>query len=385
VGSLQLQSRIPGEMTSTATLPWGAASGGLVAVSPVVRHGLRCRRWVAKPAGWNEHGGVKAIYYEEYGRTDEVLALRDVPRPRWGDDEVLVRVHASSVNSWDYENVVGEPGYVRPVWGLTKPKLNVLGADVAGTVAAVGPHVKRFAPGDAVFGDLCEGQWGGFGEYTVAREEALTAKPDWLSFTDAAATPQAGCMALQGLHQGRIRSGQRVLINGAGGAVGSFAIQIARTYDVELTAVDRSDKFELMRSLGADRCLDYRHQDYTATGDEYDLILEVTGRRSVFAYERALRRGGRFVLLGASVPTIVETLTLGWALSLTRDKHLRLVPARANYQLATLLELFAAGRVRPVIDQIFPLEQTPLALQRLGDGNTCGKAVIQVLPPDAKA
>ncbi len=323
---------------------------------------------------------MKAVYYDEYGPAHQVLELRDVPRPEYGDHEVLIRVHASSLNSWDYENVVGSPAYVRPVWGFTRPRLNVLGADVAGTVEAVGKHVKRFARGDAVFGDLSEGQWGGFGEYTVAREAELTAKPDWLSFVDAAATPQGGCMALQGLHRGQIRDGQRVLVNGAGGAVGCFAIQIAKTYDVELTVVDKSEKFELMRSLGADRCLDYRHEDFTATADAYDLILDVTGNRSAFAYERALRRGGRLVLLGGTVTTILETLTLGWPLSLTRDKHLRLLPAQPNYQLPALLDLFESGQVRPVIDRVFPLERAPAALQRLGDGKSQGKIVVQVLP-----
>jgi len=320
------------------------------------------------------------MYYEAYGAPEVVLELRDVPAPECGDEEVLVRVHASSVNSWDYENVVGQPGYVRPVWGLTRPRLNVLGADIAGTVEAAGKHVKRFVPGDAVFGDLSAGKWGGFGEYTVAREDELTHKPAWLSFTDAAATPQGACMALQGLHHGQIRDGQRVLVNGAGGAVGCFAIQIARTYDVELTVVDKREKFDLMRSLGADRCLDYREEDYTAASDAYDLILEVTGTRSAFAYERALRRGGRFVLLGGRGGTILETLTLGWVLSQTRDKHLGLLVARANYQVETLLELFASGRVHPVIDGIYSLEETPTALRRLGDGVTRGKAVIEVLP-----
>ncbi len=331
---------------------------------------------------------MKAILHDHYGPPED-LTLVDIDTPVPCDDEVLVRVHAASINSWDWENVTGKPAYVRPVWGLFKPRLPVLGADVAGRVAAIGKAVKELRPGDEVLGDLSEHRWGGFAEYTCAPERAFTRKPASMTFAEAAALPQAGCMALQALRdRGRIRAGQRVLINGAGGGVGTFAIQIARAAGAHVTAVDSAIKLERLRSLGAHRVLDYEREDLTADGEIYDLVLDVTTRRSLFAFERVLVSGGAYVAVGGTVEGILQLLLLAPLLSLTRSKRIGLMVAKANHDLAALVELCATGEVKPVIDGVYPLDETPKALRRLGEAQHIGKIVISPIrdgdPPDAK-
>lgn len=320
---------------------------------------------------------MKAIVYDRYGSPD-VLRLEEIPRPEFGDDDVLVRVHAASVNSWDWDLVTGTPVVFR-FWGLFRPKHKVPGADIAGRVEAVGKNVTRFRPGDEVFGDLCQCGWGGFAEYARARESALTPKPAGMTFEQAAALPQAGAMALQGLRdEGGLRPAQKVLINGAGGGVGTFAIQIAASLGAEVTGVDRTEKLETMRSAGAAEVIDYTREDFTASGKTYDLILDAAAHRSMFDYARALNRGGTYVMLGGSIGRIFQLLLIGPWISRSEQKKMRLLAAKANHDLAALGELFQAGKLSPVIDRCFPLAEVPDAFRYFGEGRARGKIVITV-------
>jgi len=318
---------------------------------------------------------MKAIVYTQYGSPD-VLRLEDVPQPVARDDEVLIEVRAASVNSWDWELLQGTP-FANRIGGLFKPKHPILGADVAGRVTAVGRDVKRFQPGDEVYGDLCRSGWGGFAEYVCAREDALAFKPPGMTFEQAAAVPQAGCMAVQGLRDvGRIQPGQRVLINGAGGGVGTFAVQIAKSFGTEVTGVDSTRKLDLMRSIGADHVLDYTEVDYTRNGEAYDLILDVAVHRSVSDYPRALNPSGNFVVVGGATKRIFQLLLVGrWATRGT-GQSMKLLLAKPNVGLDYLQELFEAGKVTPVIERSLGLTEVPEALRHLGAGQALGKLVV---------
>lgn len=235
---------------------------------------------------------MKAILCRKYGPPD-VLELREIDKPSPEDDEVLVRVHAASVNSWDWDNLRGKPFLVRLLMGLLKPKYQIPGADTAGRVEAIGKNVTRFQPGDEVFGDLCACGWGAFAEYVCAPEDSLALKPANATFEQAASVPQAGVMALQGIRDyGRTQPGQKVLINGAGGGVGTFAVQIAKSLGAEVTGVDGTPKLDTLRSIGADHVIDYTQTDFTLSGETYDLIFDVAGHRSMFDYARALAAKG---------------------------------------------------------------------------------------------
>ena len=321
---------------------------------------------------------MKAIVYHTYGSPD-VLKLADVAKPAPGDDEVLIKVHAAALNSWDWDRLTGKPYVYRLLFGLLKPKLPILGADVAGTVEAVGRNVKQFQPGDAVFGDLCEGGWGGLAEYVCARETALTLKPAGMTFEQAAATPQAGVLALQGLRDKRpVQPGQKVLINGAGGGVGTFAVQMAKSFGAEVTGVDSPAKLEMLRSLGADHVIDYTQEDYTQTDQQYDLIVDVVARRSISDYKRALTPQGTFVVIGGSIATILQTATLGTWYSKSGGKQMSLLMHRPNKDLASIIALFESGQVVPVIDKCYSLPEAAEAIRYLGAGQAKGKVVITV-------
>ena len=321
---------------------------------------------------------MKAIVYHTYGSPD-VLKLADVAKPAPGDDEVLIKVHAAALNSWDWDRLTGKPYVYRLLFGLLKPKLPILGADVAGTVEAVGRNVQQFQPGDAVFGDLCEGGWGGLAEYVCARETALTLKPAGMTFEQAAAIPQAGVLALQGLRDKRpVQPGQKVLINGAGGGVGTFAVQMAKSFGAEVTGVDSPAKLEMLRSLGADHVIDYTQEDYTQTDRQYDLIVDVVARRSISDYKRALTPQGTFVVIGGSIATILQTATLGTWYSKSGGKQMSLLMHRPNKDLASIIALFESGQVVPVIDKCYSLPEAAEAIRYLGAGHAKGKVVITV-------
>ncbi|KRE48917.1 NAD(P)-dependent alcohol dehydrogenase [Paenibacillus sp. Soil724D2] len=321
---------------------------------------------------------MKAIVYAKYGTTD-VLKLKEVEKPTPKDNEVLIKVHAASVNSWDWDLLRGVPFMVR-LGGVLKPKYNILGADVAGRVVAVGKDIKQLLPGDEVFGDISGCSWGGFAEFVCARENVLTLKPASMTFEEAAAIPQAAVLALQGLRdKGQIQKGQKVLINGAGGGVGAFAVQIAKSFGAEVIGVDSTMKLDMLRSIGADQVIDYTQVDFTKNGQRYDLILDVAGYRSIFNYKRALSPKGTYVMVGGSMSRIFQVMFLGPWISMIGGKKMGILIHKPNKNDQSFMkELLEAGKVVPVIDRRFPLSEVAEALQYLGDGHAKGKIVISV-------
>jgi len=320
---------------------------------------------------------MKAVIFTKYGSPD-VLELREVQKPAPKDDEVLVRVHAVSLNDWDVGALGGTDFVNRLIFGLVSPKKQILGSDVAGRVEAVGRNAKQFRTGDEVFGDL-SGEWGGFAEYVCARENALVLKPPTMTFEQAAALPQAAMLALQGLRDiGRIKSGQSLLINGAGGGVGTFAMQIAKLYRAEITAVDSGSKLDMLRSMGAKHVIDYTQEDFTRSAQRYDLILDVKTSRSIFDCARALSPHGTYVTVGGSMPRLFQGL-LSWPwIAMTTSKRIRVLALKPNKGLAYMNELFEAGTVVPVIDRSYELTQIAEAFRHFGAGQHKGKVVVTV-------
>jgi NADPH:quinone reductase-like Zn-dependent oxidoreductase len=326
---------------------------------------------------------LKAVVYVRYGSPD-VLALQDVPIPIPADDEVLIKIHATGVNPMDMDMLTGRPYLYRLLSGVLGPRRKILGMDVAGTVEAVGANAKRFRPGDAVLGDISACNWGGFAECVCAPERALTHKPEGLSFEAAAAAPQAAVLALQGLRdKGTLLPGHKVLINGAGGGVGTFAIQLAKAAGAEVTAVDSAEKLDMLRALGADHVIDYKREDFTRNGILYDRILDTVGRRSIFAYKRSLRPGGVFALIGGTLPVIFQTALLGPLLSMSGRRTMGLLIHQPNKDLDVIAGQMAAGTLKVVIDRTFPLTETAEALRYLGAWRARGKVVVttQALDP----
>jgi NADPH:quinone reductase-like Zn-dependent oxidoreductase len=301
------------------------------------------------------------------------------------DDEMLIKVHAVSVNRSDWEGLTGKPLYAR-IGGLLKPRHPILGSDIAGRVEVAGRNVKQFQPGDEVFG-LMLGYGGGFAEYVCAPEKALALKPAGLTFEEAAAFPQAAVIALQGIRdKGQVQPGQKVLINGAGGGTGMFAVQLAKLYGAEVTGVDNTGKLDFMRSLGADHVIDYTREDFTQNGKQYDLILDVIAHRSVFAYKRALSPNGSCFMVGGSVATMFQVLLLGSRIGKAEGKSIRLLMVRPNTKdLLFMTGLYEARKVVPVIDRSFSLSEVPEALRYLGAGHAKGKVVITVEHNNDKA
>ena len=318
---------------------------------------------------------MKAIVYTNYG-TPDVLQLKEIEKPVPGDNEVLVKVHAASINSWDWDMVRGKPYIVR-MWGLFKPKYKTPGSDIAGRVEAIGKNISTLKPGDEVFGDLCECGFGAFAEYVCAKEKALAHKSSAMSFEEAATIPQAGMMAVQGLLDvGKIKPGQKILINGGAGAVGTFAIQIAKLYGAEVTGVDSTNKLEMMLAMGYDHVIDYTKEDFTKNGNCYDLVLDVQTNRPIFAYARALTQNGVYATVGGSIGRLLLALLLrGW-ISITRKKNIRIVALKPNKDLAYMNELFEAGKMKPVIDSIYKLDKVPQAFHYFATGAYKGKIVI---------
>ena len=296
------------------------------------------------------------------------------PTPKAG--EVLVRVHAASINDWDWGLLQGAP-LIRMFNGLFTPKVHIIGGDIAGRVEAVGGDVKTFQPGDEVYGDLCMSGFGAFAEYARAPEASLAPKPAGMTFEQAAAIPQAGMLAVQGLIDvGRIQSGQKLLLNGAGGGVGTFALQMAKLYDVEVTVVDKPGKLDMLRAMGADHVIDYLKEDFTKAGKTYDLILDVKTNRSPFAYARALNPNGSYVTVGGSTPHLLQALVLGPLMSRLYNKHVRIVTLKPNKDLAYMNELFDAGKLAPVIDGPYKLADLPEAFRLFGTGDHKGKIIV---------
>ncbi len=317
---------------------------------------------------------MKAVVYDRYG-PPETLRIEAVPRPSPGPGEVLVEVVAVSVNLSDWECLRGSPLYAR-IGGLRRPARPTLGSDIAGRVAAVGPGVTRFAVGDEVYGDNLDLK-GGFAEHAVAPESALAPKPSGLTFSEASTIPQAGPIALQGT--ALARPGSRVLINGAGGGSGSFAIQLAKRAGAHVTGVDNAGKLDFMRARGADEVIDYATEDFTRGGRRYDLVLDLVAYRSVFAYRRALAPGGRYLCVGGTVRTLLRVLTMGTIAGRLTGRRIGVLVVKLGPEhFGPLADLCLAGDVEIDIDRTFGLEDVPEALRVVGEGRALGKVVIEV-------
>jgi NADPH:quinone reductase-like Zn-dependent oxidoreductase len=319
---------------------------------------------------------MRAIVYSRYG-TPDVLQLQEVRRPLPKDDEVLVQIYAVSLNDWDLGLLHGD--FINRILnGRRTPGIKILGSDIAGRIETIGKKVKNFKPGDEVFGDV-SGRWGGLAEYVCAPENALALKPRSMTFQQAAAIPQAGMLAVQGLlDKGRLQSGQNILINGAGGGVGTFGVQIAKLYGVEITGVDSAPKLPLLRSLGCDHVIDYTVKDFTRDGQRYDLILDVKTNRSILDYTRALRPNGMYVTVGGSISRLIQALMLGPFISMFSKKKVAIVALKANKDLGYMNELFEAGKIKPVIDGAYRLEKAPDAFRFFAESRHIGKVVITV-------
>ena len=317
---------------------------------------------------------MKAFVYTKYGSAD-VLHLQEVEKSTPKDDEVLIKVQAVSINAYDWHFLSADIFLIRMIGGFLRPKNPILVADLAGRVEAVGSHVKQFQPGDEVFGDI---GGGGLAEYVCARENLLVRKPAKMTFEEAAAVPMAALTAVQGLRdEGQIQPGQQVVINGASGGVGTFAVQIAKTFGAEVTAVCSTRNLDTARSIGADHIIDYTKEDFTKSGQRYDLIFAANGYHPISAYQRALTPKGIYVMAGGKVPQLFQALTMGRWMSKTGGQKMGAMTAKTNQNdLVTIKEFLEAGKVRPVIDRRYPFSEVPEAFRYFGQGHARGKVVI---------
>ena len=323
---------------------------------------------------------MKAMVRNEYGSPD-VLKLEEVHRPNPKNDEVLIKIYAASANPVDWRLLKADPFLVRHFSGILKPKHKILGVDIAGRIEAVGRDAVEFQPGDEVFGDIFECGLGGFAEYVCVPEQAaLVRKPVGITFEEAASAPLAALTALQSLQDiGRIQSGQKVLVNGASGGVGTFAVQIAKSFGAEVTGVCSTRNVDKVLSLGADHVIDYTQEDFTKNGQSYDLILAVAGNRSIWDYKRALRPRGKYVMVGGSMAQFFQAMLLGPWISMTGSKKMTNFSAKAIKQdLAFIKDLLETGKVVPVIDRRYPLHEVADSLRYLEEGHAQGKVVITI-------
>jgi NADPH:quinone reductase-like Zn-dependent oxidoreductase len=369
-GSMKLRYKILGVLVILLAV-------GVLSLALVMSHTSPCGPAPSPPAGATL---MKGIVYRCYGSPD-VLRYEDIAKPTASDNEVLVKVHAASVNPLDWHYMEGTPYIVRMGAGFGKPQNPRLGVDFAGTVEAVGKNVTRFKPGDEVFG----GKFGAFAEYVAVREDrALALKPSNLTFEQAASVPIAAITALQALRdKGQVHPGQKVLVNGASGGVGTFAVQIAKSFGADVTGVCSTRNVDLVRSIGADRVIDYTREDFTKGAQHYDLIVDNVGTHSLLEYKRVLNPKGIFVMIGSTTPgnwfgwlaTPVEALMLS---PLVSQKFGMILAELNKDDLATLGTLMQSGKVTPVIDRRYKLSETPEALRYLEEGHARGKVVLTV-------
>jgi NADPH:quinone reductase-like Zn-dependent oxidoreductase len=323
---------------------------------------------------------VRALVYRRYGGPD-VLELADLPPPRPREPEVLVRVYSASINAADRVLLRGKPFIIRLGMGFPRPRRPILGFDVAGRVEAVGSRVTQFRAGDDVFG---ASSFGAFADLVCVSEDRLVPKPAGVSFEEAAATPTAGYTALQGLRKGRIAAGKRILIDGASGGVGTFAVQIARAYGADVTAVCSTKNVETARALGASRVIDYRHEDFTRDGQRYDLILAANAYRPLSEYRRVLKPDGAYVMTGGGGAQILQAMLLGALVSITTTRSMgNIMAVSKKNDLGVLRQLLETGKIRPVIDRCVALSEVPDAIRHLEQEHARGKCVVNVQPPPA--
>ncbi len=319
---------------------------------------------------------MKAIVNEEYGPLED-LELKEVEKPSPKEDEVLVKIYAASINDGNLSHIRGKPLLVRLMgYGMFKPKTTIPGSDIAGQVEAAGRNVKLFRPGDEIFGDIGDCGFGAFAEYVAVPENALAHKPVNITYEEAAAVPQYALVALQGLRdKGQIQSGQKVLINGASGGVGTFAVQIAKSYGAEVTGVCSTKNLDLVRSLGADHVIDYTQDDFTKSEQRYDLILDSAANRSISDYTRALSPEGSYVAVAFNPSALFQ----GPLISMTGSKKVSQLSHKPNVDdLVYMKDLIEAGKVVPVIDRRYPLSEIAEAFSYFEEGHPAGKVVITV-------
>ncbi len=321
---------------------------------------------------------MKAVILPSYGLPN-VLTVQEIAKPEPKHDEVLIKVHATTVNDWDWSLVRGKPYPYRLMSGLIKPKISILGAEVAGIVEATGDSVTRFSQGDRVYGDISEAGFGGFAEYVCVREDALLHMSPGMTFEQAAALPHAALLAWQGLVDiAAIQNGESVLINGAGGGVGTVGVQIAKAYGCTVTGVDRASKLGALTAMGFDHVIDYQRIDFTSEGKRYDLILDTKSTHSPFRYLKALKPGGRYVTVGGYLPRLLQLFCMGWLASKATGKRLAIVGLKPNRGLDHINQMFESGSLTSVIDGPFNLADVPRVIERFGRAEHVGKIVIKV-------
>lgn len=324
---------------------------------------------------------MKAIIAKSYGPPEQ-LQLLDIPKPQPKPGEVLVKVVAAAVNDFDWGMVTGKPGIYRLIFGLLRPKREVIGIELSGIVESIGEQVESLSVGDAVYGDISGATTGAFAEYCCVPEKALIKKPAAMSFEEAAALSHASMLAWQAMVKlGQIKATDKVLINGAGGGVGTIGLQIAKGYGVEVTGVDTGPKLQMMQDLGFDHTIDYKQVDFTRNGQQYDLVIDAKTTRSPYAYLRALNPGGRYVTVGGHISRLLQLVFLKSFLGRRNKKSLQLLPLEPNQGIEHIHKLYAANQLQLILDGPYPLEKTPWAIRYFGEGKHQGKVVIRVGEP----
>ncbi|MBI0398353.1 NAD(P)-dependent alcohol dehydrogenase [Cyclobacterium marinum] len=322
---------------------------------------------------------MKALTLEKYGLPEEVLRFTNQKIPTYQKNEVLVKIHFTAINDYDWSLVRGKPFIYRLMFGLVKPKSKSLGMELSGTVEAVGSEVTEFDIGDEVYGDTSAYGFGTFSEYIALPANALVHKPKNMSFEEAAALPHAALLALQGLKDiGGIKNGMKVLINGAGGGVGTLALQLAKTHHCEVTGVDLQEKFEALSNLGYDHLINYQHENFTENGIQYDLILDCKTDKSPFSYSRSLTANGVYVSIGGKITYLLSTLIIGKALSAFSSKRFEILSLKPNQGLKEIEEMYVNNQIKPVIDGPYPLSLGPEKLQEFGNGYHIGKIILSL-------
>ncbi|WP_339753290.1 NAD(P)-dependent alcohol dehydrogenase [Algoriphagus aquimarinus] len=322
---------------------------------------------------------MKAILLEKYGIPEEVLALKEAPIPTPKDNEVLIKIYTTTINDYDWSIVRGKPYLYRLMFGLFKPKNPIAGMELSGIVEGIGAKVSKLKVGDAVYGDISQFGFGTFAEYISIHEDAVLIKPEGLSFEIATAIPHASTLALQALRGiAEIKQGQKVLINGGGGGVGTIGLQLAKLSNCEVSGVDSGEKLAMMKSLGYDQVIDYKKVDFTKTGEQYDLILDCKSNKSPFSYLRALRPTGIYVTIGGDLTSLISVLFWGKIFSLFSSKRLQILSLKPNEGLDEIAQLIIQNKITPEIDGPYPLKDTARLIQYFGEGKHKGKVVIKV-------
>ena len=321
---------------------------------------------------------MRAIQSNTYGQPEEVLKMVDITKPTPKEGEILVKIHATTVNDYDWSHVRGKPYVYRLMFGLFKPKHHTAGMELSGTVEGLGAKVTKFKVGDPVFGDISEYGFGTFAEYICITENAVLNKPLALGFDEAAALPHASTLAIQGLEDlGQLKEGQKVLINGGGGGVGSLGVQLAKLKQCEVTGVDSMEKLDMMKSIGYDHVLDYKKVDFTKNTDKYDLILDCKTGKNALSYLPILKSEGRYVTIGGSVLKLIGVLFWGKVFTLFSSKKLLILSLKPNQGLERMAELLEQNKIKCIIDGPYPLEETARLIQYFGNGEHQGKIVIR--------